>query len=167
MKTKFLLLAILISIKGLAQTELAKINDPDGYTNVRIDKGLNCEIIDKFSNGDLFLCTPSSEDWWLVRKYNFKEGYIHKSRVTLIKSLSDPEIKKIIIIGLDTLNKKNLEFINTPYSSNLDLYSLKRKEIESFTTNIFWALLKYISQQFCKSGDPVLLDKYLLMRWHL
>ena len=161
MKTTFLLIAILISIKGLAQSELAKINDPDGYTNIRIDKGFNCEIIDKFYKGDLFNCTPSSDDWWLVQKYNRKEGYIHKSRVIFIKTLSDTEIKKVIILGLDTLNKKRTEFNAIDYNSEQGLYQIRIKALEDFEMNIYNSLLNFISQQFCKHEDYDLLNKFL------
>src|SRR5664280_634831 len=77
---------LLISFQAFGQSsELAIINDHDGYTNFRIDKGANYNIKGKFLNGDLFITVPSSDDWWLVVSYENKQGYMHKSKITLIK----------------------------------------------------------------------------------
>ncbi|WP_148639260.1 hypothetical protein [Aquimarina longa] len=70
--------------------DMAVINDPDGYTNVRDKSG---EIIFKIMDGEEFMVSKSDkkiigefykEGWWFVR-FKGKEGWIHNSRVKIIK----------------------------------------------------------------------------------
>jgi hypothetical protein len=161
MKCNLIFLLLIIPLKVSGQIELARINDQDGYTNIRVSKGSNSEVIGKLFNGDLFFCEPSQDDWWLIRKYDHQEGYVHKSRIIQIKNLSDSKIKEVIFLGLDSLNKKNREFLATVYDSNLVLNLSKRLDVEAFAGSIFNALLSFISDQFCKNKDPELLDKFV------
>jgi len=73
---------------------LAIINDPDGYTNVRKDKGSEYPIVGKIAANEVFIFTPNYyEDWWKVRnKDGSVEGYMHKSRIVPFGNL--PEEKK-------------------------------------------------------------------------
>ncbi|GGX35555.1 SH3 domain-containing protein [Aquimarina muelleri] len=68
--------------------EMAVINDPDGYTNVRDKSG---EIIFKIQDGEEFMVSKSKkeiigefykEGWWYV-SFKGQKGWIHKSRVKL------------------------------------------------------------------------------------
>jgi len=66
-------------IKG--QTEVLKIEDPDGYTNLRRNKNISSEILQKVKSGEPIEVLDNTSDWFLVKTKEGKEGYIHKSRV--------------------------------------------------------------------------------------
>ena len=68
--------------------EMAVINDPDGYTNVRNKNG---EVIFKIQDGEEFMVSKSKkeiigefykEGWWYV-SFKGQKGWIHKSRVKI------------------------------------------------------------------------------------
>ncbi|MCG8745295.1 hypothetical protein [Tenacibaculum finnmarkense] len=68
----------------------AIINDADGYTNVRNWKG---KIVFKIEDGEKFMVSKEGknligdsykEGWWFVR-FKGNEGWVHSSRVTIIK----------------------------------------------------------------------------------
>ncbi len=70
--------------------DMAVINDPDGYTNVRDKSG---EVIFKITDGEEFMVSKSKkeiigefykEGWWYV-SFKGEKGWIHKSRVTIIQ----------------------------------------------------------------------------------
>ncbi len=58
-----------------------KIQDPDGYTNLRKDKDKSSEIIEKIKSGSHIQVLDNSGDWFLVKTKEGKQGYVHKSRV--------------------------------------------------------------------------------------
>ena len=63
----------------------AKINDIDGFTNIRADKGINFQILDKLYEGELFIAEKNEfSNWWLIRKSNGIVGFVHNSRIQVI-----------------------------------------------------------------------------------
>lgn len=58
-----------------------RIQDPDGFTNLRKDKSTSSEIIQKIKSGEQIEILDNSGDWFLVRTKEGKEGYVHKSRI--------------------------------------------------------------------------------------
>lgn len=62
----------------------AKIVDNDGYVNMRKEKSKHAKIIIKVESGEHVTILNQKEDWWFVL-YKNKRGYIHKSRLKLIK----------------------------------------------------------------------------------
>ena len=60
-----------------------KINDPDGYTNVREGKSSKSEILFQIYEDEKFIIQNNKGDWWLI-KFNDNYGYIHNSRVSII-----------------------------------------------------------------------------------
>lgn len=75
---------------------LGKIDDPDGYTNMRSGKGTNYEVIEKIMEDDIFDYYPTNEsNWWKVKNLTTcNEGYVHKSRIQPVNLFdkSTPEI---------------------------------------------------------------------------
>ncbi len=61
------------------------INDPDGYTNLRKGRGVNHPVIKKIVEGEKFAIKRKEKEWWLVVLADSTEGWIHKSRVKIIK----------------------------------------------------------------------------------
>ena len=81
---------VLICISSPAQ--FAKIEDKDGYVNIRKQADIKSEVIWKFTEEDIFWCLWPEGEWFQV---DFKggSGYIHKSRVKFISDF--PSIPKI------------------------------------------------------------------------
>lgn len=59
----------------------SKIQDPDGYTNLRKDKNTSSEVLRKVKSGDNIEVLDNTGEWFLVKTKEGKEGYIHKSRI--------------------------------------------------------------------------------------
>jgi hypothetical protein len=161
MRHIYLILLLLVCVEGLGQTELARINDPDGYTNFRKDKGSKYEIKGKFLNGDIFITVPSSDEWWLTISYNNVQGYIHKSRIRLIKNLPANEIRQVILMSFDTLKVKIHQFESTNWDSSKLLFQERRNSLENYEEKITNRIYNLVSEQFCKYSDSQLLDIFM------
>lgn len=76
---------------------LAKINDPDGYTNVREGKGTNYPVKLKLEEKDIFFVYPNyKESWWMIEKLNCEKGYVSKNRIKLIGNLAEKEKASLV-----------------------------------------------------------------------
>ncbi|MDR0863573.1 MAG: SH3 domain-containing protein [Candidatus Symbiothrix sp.] len=63
----------------------AKINDPDGYTNIRAGKGTNFQILDKLYKEETFIIEKNEfSNWWIVKKNNGTIGFVHNSRIQVV-----------------------------------------------------------------------------------
>lgn len=71
--------------KALPNYPIGVINDPDGYTNVRSGPGKNYSVITKIYKGEYFIIKSTDGEWWSAIAPNGKEGYIHKSRVKIVR----------------------------------------------------------------------------------
>ncbi len=72
--------------------KVAVIQDKDGYTNIRSRADIEGKIVAKLLNDEKFRVKPTNKSWWLVSTKDGKTGYIHKSRVQIVKDtrLGDP-----------------------------------------------------------------------------
>ena len=98
MKSKFLILIFLCSLKSLYAQEFAVVLDKDGYTNVRSENNKNSKIIDKLHNGHL-ICVMSPEgNWWNIdyalNKNEIKVGYVYRDRIKLISEYNEIPISE-------------------------------------------------------------------------
>lgn len=67
--------------------EYAVINDSDGYTNLREKPTTKSKVIRKILEDEKFQIIEKKNDWWLIKELkNGKKGFIHKSRIKIIKS---------------------------------------------------------------------------------
>ncbi|MGS2762172.1 SH3 domain-containing protein [Sinomicrobium sp. M5D2P9] len=67
----------------ILRVAIYRINDPDGYTNLRKGKGVDTPVIEKVKNKEKVNVLNDSGEWWEVQ-YGTSEGYIHKSRLIKI-----------------------------------------------------------------------------------
>jgi hypothetical protein len=58
-----------------------KINDPDGYTNLRKEKNTSSEILQKINTGSEVQVFDNSGDWWLIQTKEGKKGYVYKTKI--------------------------------------------------------------------------------------
>ncbi|SFN51672.1 hypothetical protein SAMN05421738_1141 [Algoriella xinjiangensis] len=92
MKSKFLILIFLFSLKSLFAQEFAVINDNDGYTNVRSENSITSKILDKLNKGHLICVMNTEGNWWNIdyatNKNEIKVGYVYKDRIKLISEFN-------------------------------------------------------------------------------
>src|SRR5258706_11040426 len=72
--------------------QFAKIDDKDGYVNIRKKPDIKSEITGKFTEQDIFWCLWPEGDWYQV-DFKAGSGYIHKSRIKFVSNF--PMIPKI------------------------------------------------------------------------
>lgn len=63
----------------------AVINDPDGYTNLRKAPDGKSAIIGRVDKETSFQTHPQPGDWWQVRVNANTQGYMHKSRILMVR----------------------------------------------------------------------------------
>ncbi|MEM9832292.1 MAG: SH3 domain-containing protein [Bacteroidota bacterium] len=93
---------------------LATINDPDGYVNIREGKGTHTEIVGKLLEDEIFyFYEGENQEWYSIYKFDMplnhsRKGFVHKSRIKEINSLRSIGRKGAIsrgrAISNDTLN---------------------------------------------------------------
>ena len=65
-----------------AESKLARINDPEGFSNVRSGQSSNSAIVAKLEKGDFFYCDDAKADWLKIVALKWKdgnqiEGFVH------------------------------------------------------------------------------------------
>ncbi|MCV9926103.1 SH3 domain-containing protein [Flavobacterium sp. LS1R49] len=58
-----------------------KIQDLDGYTNLRKEKNSSSAIIEKVKSGEEIEILDDSGDWWFVSTKSGNKGYVYKSKI--------------------------------------------------------------------------------------
>ena len=82
-------LCLLIALPLFSQSQLARINDPDGYTNVRAGQSSKTEILFQIQEGEYFYVLPTSYTQWKnVTNMDGKSGYMHGSRIEIVKTFT-------------------------------------------------------------------------------
>ena len=89
MKLSALIIAFLISLNVFGNEQLGKINDPDGYTNVREKPTLTSKILFKILASEYFYFENSNtSDWCKIRNMNGETGFMHRSRIERLNEFS-------------------------------------------------------------------------------
>ncbi len=92
------------SITLFAENKLGMINDPDGFTNVRIGPGKEFKVVDTLLKDDFFYVEFSdNSEWAKVSAWKGRqiEGFIHKSRIQVVENLELRKQKELINKILD------------------------------------------------------------------
>ncbi|WP_126243412.1 SH3 domain-containing protein [Chitinophaga rhizosphaerae] len=96
MRTLTFLLLFCVKFVTAQQFERAIIEDPDGFTNVRAQPASSAPALYKVTASEVFECEKMTGDWWKFRSFHpgaqqlpNGTGYIHKSRVRILKDLPD------------------------------------------------------------------------------
>ncbi|NTW25897.1 MAG: SH3 domain-containing protein, partial [Lentimicrobium sp.] len=83
MKISQMIIVILLMIIGnpVNAQEHGYINDPDGFTNLKLEPNGKSEIVGIVITGQVFKYYPdTSSDWWKV-DFKFRTGFMHKSKI--------------------------------------------------------------------------------------
>ncbi len=87
-KATLIIILTLVSLLSLnAQQYYGRVQDKDGYTNIRRGASVNSAIVRQYQSGDYLYYTPQSNGWSKV--YSGKSnstfmGYMHTSRIVKI-----------------------------------------------------------------------------------
>ncbi len=77
-----LIFGFLISLNMFGNEQLGKINDPDGYTNVREHPTTKSKILFKITDSEYFYYESSNvKDWCKVTSMDGNSGFMHQSRI--------------------------------------------------------------------------------------
>lgn len=111
------LLFVVCSISLWAQ--LARIEDKDGYVNIRSKPDASSPVLEKAIVSDVFYCFEREKEWYpvyLERTGNTIDGYIHKSRVKFIDTFDSLSVREIktnkIVFQKDSIR---VEMITKPF----------------------------------------------------
>jgi hypothetical protein len=156
-----LIIGLLTPTLNFGQSELAMINDPDGFVNVRADKNADSELLFKIKEKDFFLCEPTTENWWKIDNFYTKTGFVHKSRIRLVKDLTEKQQRDLVINSMNGLKDYRLKYDSLrsilPNNERMELL----REFEDFEENVYTPLLPFLSRLFCRNKDTELFDNYL------
>jgi hypothetical protein len=128
MKTFAIVIALTLNFYYVCRAQLAIINDPDGFVNVREGKSSKTKAIGKFIDGQIFLCddeNPKSEWVWVsftgkdfttfnaeLQKHlpdvqNGQNTFVNRSHILFIGSLPKINTTKIRSTKSGKLTLKN------------------------------------------------------------
>jgi len=166
-----IILTLTFSIYG--QSDLARINDEDGFTLLRNGQSIDSAIIDTIYENDFFYCVQSNSDWFEITAlkldrpgYLLLKGFMHKSRIQIIDDLNKEELKDLIErvfekyenLGIELNNfvlRDTYDYESKTWNSKKD--SLDFKDIyqrnNDYSEKYFSPILKTFSNYFCKSQD--------------
>jgi hypothetical protein len=117
-----------------ASVSYIKINDPDGYTNVREGKSSSTKIIYQiYDENKLFELLDDSGNWWKIKLDSSETktsiGFIYKSKVIRVSNSQSDQTntlqtnKKLIPQPIDYNGKPDLEYTLNNVIIALDAYS--------------------------------------------
>ena len=137
---------------AFSQSELALILDHK-EAPIRESKKAGATVLTSINAGELFLCEPSSDALWAVKRFNDRLGYLPKSRIGLVKNQSLKVRKDLIEAAL----LKMQDYQNLP-SEELEK---RQDELVYFEQNEYAFLLDLLPDVFCKSKDAELFENFL------
>jgi len=74
-----------LKFEQIERSKIGKINDPDGYSNLRKEQNSKSEIITKISENEYFFYhSKTNSNWYNIKDLKGNIGFIHKSRVSEI-----------------------------------------------------------------------------------
>jgi hypothetical protein len=156
-----LTMGLLIPILNFGQSELAIINDPDGFVYVRADSSSDSEILYKIIENDFFLCEPTTDNWWRIDNFYSTTGFVCKSKIRLIKDLTDLQQRDLIINAMNELNDYRLIYDSLRLTLSNEERMKLLVDFEGFEETTYTPLLPFLSGLFCRNKDIDLLDKFL------
>lgn len=111
MKRIFLSLAVIMtSLAVNAQQYYGRVNDPDGYVNIRRGASINSAIVRRYNSGDYLYYTPLSNGWSEVytgQNSNTFMGYMSTSRIVRVNPNSSKPAAPKFYSGYITDPKDN------------------------------------------------------------
>ncbi len=123
---------------------------------MRAGENSDFAVIDTLQESELFYCNYSeSSDWTKVKKCEGDSGYVHKSRIQLIKNMSKQEIHKLFKSVF--AKESELFYYHLLNSSS----QAKRIKMEKYSEQILNPLLKILPEYISTTKDTALFQDFL------
>ncbi|WP_346317943.1 SH3 domain-containing protein [Chitinophaga sp. YIM B06452] len=163
----FLLPCLASAVLHAQNFEVARISDPDGYTNIRTAPNAQSEVAGKLLKDEFFYCERGTGDWWKVSSYG-TEGYVHRSRIQLFRDLPDSAKEPVFRSNFqqyaqltekfnrayDRYNEREKRWKNREDSVK---YAETRSEKEKFHETRYAILLGELPGYFCRTKDAAII----------
>ena len=154
-----------------ADNKLARINDPDGFTNIRSGQGKDFPIIARVDTTDFILCDLNTKSDWIkvvtldwISKDQVK-GFIHKSRIQLIEKLDLKKQRQIIAKVLDEEKKLALRLQTSWQQKDSVTFKRTYKENDIFDEAKYTPILDYLPQYFRITNDTTIIQLLFSTMW--
>ena len=157
MRTTFLFLFIASPLISFCQStnnsEMALINDKDGFTFLRLAPDLESEILDTIFSYEFIEVDSKVENGWSKAHNRWgKSGYIHRSRIKKLNSLPDSQ-KRALIDSILTLEPL--------YYTKKLIWRNDTTGHKNFHEENFEAILGLFIEYQIKYYDEVLMRKFI------
>ncbi len=166
MKTRLIVFIILCTTTSFAENKLARINDPDGYTNVRSGQGIDFPVITTLGKDDLFYCEKTDSEWlkiialkWIDSKQI--EGFVHRSKVQFIDYLDNKAKQELLKITLLKQTKLATDFYNALKSKDSAAYKRTVKELEEHGELKYSSIIEILPGYYCETKDSAILELFI------
>lgn len=94
---KYLIFTFTLLFSICSNANLALVKDKDGSANVRAQPSLQGKVISQIKNNELIYCLETStRDFCDIQTANGLEGYIHRSRISLLEKDNNWEFNRSI-----------------------------------------------------------------------
>lgn len=175
MKLLLLLLTIIFSFgfcfPANAEMKVARINDKDGFTNIREGQGADFKIVATVKADEFFYCEQSSADWWKVTVLEWTdrgqqiEGFIFKDRVQFLSTLSDSAKQNLVQSIFENQKQFATKFQNAWKSNDSLEYQTTVRALENYSDVKYTPILNIFLTYFCETQDSVTLNKFFAAMW--
>jgi hypothetical protein len=162
------ILILFCSLTALADSRLAIINDPDGFTNVRSGPGKDFLTIDTLFKNDFFYFElTDNSDWAKVTAWKGRqiEGFIHKSRIQEFEKLDKTKQKVYIVEVLGRQEELATNFQKAWKSKDSIAYRKAGRELESHNDIRYDPILSVLAIYFCATADLETLKLFISTMW--
>jgi hypothetical protein len=163
----FFLTFFCISI-SFAHNKLARINDPDGFTNIRSGQGKDFSVVATADTSDFIYCDMSTKNEWVkvvAMKWKDRkqiEGFVYKSRIQLIETLDNKKQKELLTEILSEQKRLAKNFQHTWKSNN---NRETRNELELYGDIKYSPILEILPKYFCSTSDTTILELFFSTIW--
>jgi hypothetical protein len=166
MKIRLLILIVLYTTTSFAENKLARINDPDGYTNVRSGQGVDFPVITTLDKDDLFYCEKTDSEWlkiialkWIDSKQI--EGFVHRSKVEFIDYLDNKAKQELLKITLLKQTKLATDFYNAWKSKDSAAHKKTVKLLEEYGELKYSSIIEILPGYYCETKDSTILQLFI------
>lgn len=173
-----------LTFSTYGQSNLARINDKDGFTYLRNGQSINSAIIDTIYKNEFFYCEQSNSDWFEITEIKWDrtgyqiKGFMHKSRIQIIDSLNKEKLKDLIESIFEKYKNLGIELNNfvlrDTYDNESRTWKSKKDSIDfkdiyqrnnDYSEKYFSPILKTFSDYFCKSQDIETFNLFINTLW--
>ncbi|HET7733951.1 MAG TPA: hypothetical protein VFK73_08950 [Paludibacter sp.] len=162
------ILTIFCISTAFADNKLARISDPDGFTNIRNGQGKNFSIVATIDTTDFIYCDPTTKNDWVkviaMKWQNGKqiEGFIHKTRIQFLEKLDNKKQKDLLT---EILRKQKNLAENFQKTWKIKDNRETRHEVESYSDIKYSPILEILPRYFCATNDTTIIELLFATMW--